>query len=67
MAEECYTLIPGIYWDLEGSTPHVYGKGTGAGAFAVPALAEGVRHFGQAAELKAIFTEACTVYDTLPP
>lgn len=28
MAEECYTLIPGIYWDLEGSTTHVYGKGT---------------------------------------
>jgi len=52
----------GIYWDLEGSTPHVYGKGTGAGAFAVLALAEGVRHFGQDAELKAAFVEACTVY-----
>lgn len=52
----------GIHWRLEGSKAEVYEKGTGAGAFALLALAEGVRHFPQHAALQAAFREACQVY-----
>lgn len=52
----------GVYWDLEKPQAQVYGRGTGAGAFSVLAMAEGVRHFPGNDALKTAFEEACRCY-----
>jgi len=52
----------GLYWDKEGEKVTVYRKGSGCGAFALLALAEGIKHFPYDGDLKNIFTEGCEQY-----
>ena len=52
----------GLHWDIYGNEVVIDIKGTGAGAFALLALAEGVKHYPQDRKLKDILLEAADVY-----
>ena len=52
----------GLYWNTDGEKPDVYRKGSGCGAFALLALAEGLHHFPDDDEIKTSFSEGCKEY-----
>lgn len=52
----------GLHWDIFGDDVVIESKGTGAGAFALLALAEGVEHYPEDLKLKNILCEAADVY-----
>lgn len=52
----------GLYWDKECEKVNVYRKGSGCGAFALLALAEGIKHFPCDGDLENIFYEGCEEY-----
>lgn len=52
----------GIYWDIEAEKATVYRKGSGCGAFALLALAEGLRHYPENKLLAQVFSEGCEMY-----
>jgi len=52
----------GMYWLLEGDRLELKTRGHGAGAFAVLALSEAVKHFPEDEALKTAFSESCEVY-----
>lgn len=52
----------GLHWDIFGDDVVIDSKGTGAGAFALLALAEGVEHYPEDLDLKNILCESADVY-----
>jgi len=52
----------GLYWDIEGESVKVYRKGSGCGAFALLALAEGLRHYPENSTVLQAFSEGCELY-----
>lgn len=52
----------GVYWSLEKYPVEITKYGSGSGAFALLALAEGVRHFPDRIDIKNAFNEACDEY-----
>ena len=52
----------GLYIDIEKSKPEVYRKGSCCGAFALLALAEGLRHYPSNEKLKKAFRRGCEMY-----
>ena len=52
----------GLHWGIYGEEAVIEHKGTGAGAFALLALAEGAAHYPEDQRLKNILLEAAEVY-----
>lgn len=52
----------GLHWNIYGNEVKIDLKGTGAGSFALLALAEGVSHYPQDQKLMDILLEAADVY-----
>lgn len=52
----------GHYWNVEGETLTLRTKGTGAGAFCLLALTEGLKHYPESKEIKKALEEAAVVY-----